>query len=1086
MCVYSSLLMSSLCSVCSRLVKKNQRKLTCKLCNNYVHKCCSDLTAKEFRSSEYSKYWHCASCNENLTIPFNHIINESEFQVTLFRYFDTGSLDNDNMKSHFENMKYNPFENEDVFEVNNYNNNSQYFYTDDLKESAGINNDNLTLLCSNIRSVNKNFDSFKELLSETDVRFPIIGLVETWFKDKPHDYYHLNGYSLESCNRINKKGGGVCLYVDEDISYNVRHDINELNKLKYTESLFVEIEKSKSQNIVVGIVYRPPDQVIRDFNKCIEKILQEITSKENKLLFLMGDFNINLLNNDVHEPTGEFVDILSSFSLYPSIVKPTRITSKSATLIDNIFTNNYANQTSGILLSDVSDHLPIFVSTNVSVYHKNDNPTSVESRDLSKQNIDVFKNKLSLVNWDDLCDNNDANVSYNMFIDKFNKLYDECIPKKVVKKRHAKNRCPKAPWITCSLLNCIRRKNRLHKKSMQKPTEANVSKYKNYRNRLNSLLRRAKQNYFSTQLDKEKRNMKNTWKILNSILRCPKKKCSQKFTINNKVYTEPTDVANKFNEYFANIGPTLASTIKHSGKDFDEYLGNSCNSTCFFNPTDEYEILTIIKDLGKGKSPGYDNVKSDMVKMVANEIVYPLKIIFNKSLSDGVVPDALKIAKVVPIYKKDSPEVLGNYRPVSVLPCFSKILERIVHERCCKFLDAKEILYTRQYGFRHKHSTYMAILDFINNANDAIDDNMFTAGIFMDLSKAFDTITHNILLHKLYHYGFRGISYNWFENYLTNRKQYVSYNGAHSSNKNVSCGVPQGSILGPLLFIVYMNDICKTSNLLSFILFADDTTVFYSDNDIKRLCAVMNEELIEVSNWFKANKLSLNAAKTNLMFIGTQHQLNNISDCNIFLDGCKLTRVQDAKFLGITLDENLTWRSHINTVCKICSRNIGVLNKLKLFLPKPALYQLYCTLILPYLSYGIVLWGTAYKTDLDRLVKLQKRAVRIISNSSYLSHTKPLFEKYNMLDINQLFSKEVRMFMYKYHNRLLPPSFNNMFVEMKSVHNYNTRGRENYRHDIHKLSSILTLGPRLWNSLPRNIKEAKCISMFKKSILKCV
>ena len=223
----------------------------------------------------------------------------------------------------------------------------------------------------------------------------------------------------------------------------------------------------------------------------------------------------------------------------------------------------------------------------------------------------------------------------------------------------------------------------------------------------------------------------------------------------------------------------------------------------------------------------------------------------------------------------------------------------------------------------------MAVLDFINNANDAIDDNMFTAGIFMDLSKAFDTITHNILLHKLYHYGFRGISYNWFENYLTNRKQYVSYNGAHSSNKNVSCGVPQGSILGPLLFIVYMNDICKTSNLLSFILFADDTTVFYSDNDIKRLCAVMNEELIEVSNWFKANKLSLNAAKTNLMFIGTQHQLNNISDCNIFLDGCKLTRVQDAKFLGITLDENLTWRSHINTVCKICAKFFPVTSQVQ-------------------------------------------------------------------------------------------------------------------------------------------------------------
>ena len=282
-----------------------------------------------------------------------------------------------------------------------------------------------------------------------------------------------------------------------------------------------------------------------------------------------------------------------------------------------------------------------------------------------------------------------------------------------------------------------------------------------------------------------------------------------------------------------------------------------------------------------------------------------------------------------------------------------------------------------------------------------------------------------------------------------------------------------------------MNDICKTSNILSFILFADDTTVFYSDNDIQRLCNIVNFELKEIVNWFKCNKLSLNASKTNLMFIGTQHQTKNISDDHqIFLDKCKLTRVADAKFLGITLDENLTWRSHINNVCKRCSRNIGVLNKVKLFLPKPSLHKLYCTLILPYLTYGILLWGTASNVDLNRLVRLQKRAIRIISNSSYLSHTKPLFEKYNMLDVYQLFSKELGIFMYKYHNCLLPSSFNNMFIDMKAIHNYNTRGKENYRHDIHKLSSVLNLGPRLWNGLPREIKDAKSISMFKSCFVK--
>lgn len=574
--------------------------------------------------------------------------------------------------------------------------------------------------------------------------------------------------------------------------------------------------------------------------------------------------------------------------------------------------------------------------------------------------------------------------------------------------------------------------------------------------------------------------------MLNSLLRNPKKTCCQKFVCNNIVYTDPKIISNKFNDYFASIGPSLADTIKHTGKDFNEYLSNSCKSTCYFKPADESEILKIICSLGSKKSPGFDQIKPDLVKLVANEILYPLKLIINMSLCDGIVPDALKIAKVVPIYKKDSPESFGNYRPVSVLPCFSKIFERIVHDRCCSFLDATNTLYQRQYGFRHKHSTYMAVLDFIKDTNVALDKNMYTASIFMDLSKAFDTIDHNILLQKLYHYGFRGVAYNWFSDYLTNRKQFVSYNNVTSSYENVKCGVPQGSILGPLLFILYMNDICTTSNKLSFILFADDTTVFHSNSNIKDLCKIMNEELKEVVNWFKCNKLSLNAAKTNFMIIGTPHQTQNIndSDTNIFLDGCKLIKVCNAKFLGIILDENLTWKPHINSISKTCAKNIGVLNKLKHILPKTSLYQLYCTLILPYLTYGVILWGNASKNLLDRILKLQKRAVRIISNSSYLCHSKPLFDRLNILDINNLFKKALYIFMYKYNNMLLPRSFDNMFTCMKSVHNYNTRNKESYRAEMHKVTNVMSLGPRVWNALPRDIRISRNIGVFKNAVLR--
>jgi hypothetical protein len=485
--------------------------------------------------------------------------------------------------------------------------------------------------------------------------------------------------------------------------------------------------------------------------------------------------------------------------------------------------------------------------------------------------------------------------------------------------------------------------------------------------------------------------------------------------------------------------------------------------------------------LGTGKCPGHDKLKSNIIKMVSNEVAYPLSIIFNNSLTSGVVPDDMKVAKVIPIYKKDSPESFGNYRPVSVLPCLSKILERIVYNRSYDFLCKNDILYDKQYGFRTNHSTYMAVLDFVNGISKAFDESMYTIGIFMDLSKAFDTIDHNILLNKLYHYGFRGVSYDWFCNYLTNRKQYVLYDSVKSPVNDIRCGVPQGSILGPLLFIIYMNDICNTSSLLNTILFADDTTVFYSHKDMHILCTTLNDELKEVCNWFKANKLSLNAKKTNLMFLGTRFKTKNIDSKNeIYLDGCKLTRVHEAKFLGITIDENLTWKRHVNDVCNKCSRNIGVLNKLKYFLPKKSLYQLYCSLVLPYINYGILIWGNANKVYVNKVFRLQKRALRIVSNSHYLCPSKPLFEKYNVLNAFDMYKKEMAIFMYKYTNGLLPCSFDGILINHKENHSYNTRNRNDFQLPIQKgLKTAFSTGPKMWNDLPNHIKTALTLNQFK-------
>jgi hypothetical protein len=398
----------------------------------------------------------------------------------------------------------------------------------------------------------------------------------------------------------------------------------------------------------------------------------------------------------------------------------------------------------------------------------------------------------------------------------------------------------------------------------------------------------------------------------------------------------------------------------------------------FIKPIVDMEVIKIIEKFNPNKSAGHDSIGNFIVKKVSNEIVKPLTMIFNQSFTSGVFPDKLKIAKVVPIYKKENAEVFSNYRPVSVFhACFSKILERLVFNRCMNYIDAHNILNEKQFGFRSNHSTYMAILQLVDKINNAVERSETTIGIFLDLSKAFDTIDHNILLTKLEHYGFRGIVLQWFKNYLSNRKQYVSYNTCESELKHIICGVPQGSILGPLLFILYVNDIVYTSKILNIILFADDTTILYSSKHINSKICLVNRELEEVSNWFKANKLSVNASKTNYMVLGTPKMTslndthastsNDQIEVKILLDNSELKRVNYTKFLGVLIDECLTWKCHINCVSKTISRNIGVMNKLKHFIPARILHTLYCTLILPYINYGILVWGNT----LDKLVKLQ-------------------------------------------------------------------------------------------------------------------
>jgi hypothetical protein len=466
-----------------------------------------------------------------------------------------------------------------------------------------------------------------------------------------------------------------------------------------------------------------------------------------------------------------------------------------------------------------------------------------------------------------------------------------------------------------------------------------------------------------------------------------------------------------------------------------------------------------------------------------------LSKVINASFTTGFVPDMLKIAKICPIFKNGDKCVISNYRPISLLPSFSKIYEKLVYVRLLRYLDKLHILNDCQFGFRSNRSTSMAVLEMTEKISDAIENNQFAIGVFVDLSKAFDTLDHSILLAKLQFYGIRGIALDWFKSYLCNRNQFVCFNGYSSTYLPITCGVPQGSILGPLLFLIYINDICNIAKMAHIILFADDTNIFLADHNLYNLICNINKEVDLISKWFQMNKLSLNVSKTNfVLFKSPKKSYNNNQILNqILINGLPIKQVHSAKFLGVYVDEHLSWSDHVDTVKEKISKTCGILSKLKYRLPQCALINIYNSLILPYLNYCAIVWANCSQYKLNSILILQKRAVRNLCHLKYLAHTAPYFKSLKLLKIFDIYTLQVCQFMFKVTYNLLPPSFIENYKTNSDVHCYNTRKSKNYHilsvRTTKRSKSLTHNGPRIWNSLSNDIKLINSLPSFSKSVI---
>ena len=958
------------CALCNKNVINDAIK--CDLCGFWVHRTCAKMTKKQLMlKSNPLYYYYCENCSQVfpfmkindddlIYMCFKDVINENIFNV--YKAFKDTSFQN--RDAEFDDLYLNP----DKLYNGNSSTDCKYFLDEDFKTVISS-LDGLSLIHFNARSMKANFEHIKKYIKELNKVFHVIAISETWFESiKQSEQFCLENYTMFSTTRTEKKGGGVTLYTHDNLKVKqIESSSREINGI--LESITVELHIEKGKNIVVSCIYRTPGSNINTFSEYLDNFLY---NEKNKSVYIIGDTNIDLMKYDDHVPTKDFLDMLYSYGVFPKVDKPTRITAVSTTLIDNIFTNVISsNAKCGVLCNDISDHLPIFYVAEYRGITKVTKKVFKVVRRCNAENIEQFRNQLQQQSWDHVMGEINVNNAYNNFIDIIKKLYSDACPQVRVKVNSTNVH---KPWFTNGLKNACKKKNSLYGVFLKTKLKIHEAKYKRYKNKLTSILRYCEKKYFSDLLEQNKNNIKATWSILNTIM-------NKKVSINTLPNDfEDTDggkikgkqnIANGFNDFFVNVGPNLANNIQcENNKTIHSYLKKRNDSSMFLGPVDVNEVLKTVNSCNSKTSTDCDEMSMSLVKNIIYDVITPFTYICNLSFEKSVFPDKMKVAKVVPLYKSGSHNHFTNYRPVSLLPQFSKVLEKLFDVRLQKFIEKYSVLHDSQYGFRSNRSTSLALMELIEEICTEIDNKNITIGVFIDLKKAFDTIDHKLLLQKLEFYGVRGAANDWVKSYLSCRKQFVQVDEHASKLLDIICGVPQGSVLGPKLFILYINDLCNVSNLVKYVLFADDTNIFKSGKNIHDLSKEISNEMDKLNVWFNVNKLSLNVAKTHFMVFG---KVKHSGSINIIINDSEIERVSVTKFLGVFIDEKLNWSEHIIKVQSKLSKCVSIIYKARELVSKDALVILYNSWFLPHLSYCCEVWANTYKTNLHKIVILQKK-----------------------------------------------------------------------------------------------------------------